>query len=112
MEVYVTNYGIKEVEVMECIVHFRVVHDEEIKELRGLIFTDDGAAPNMNQLTEMFGNMGYNVRADQTDELVFKPTDAKSGYKYIRVTELDTGEEVYSEDRNLRALLENLLPRR
>lgn len=97
---------------MECIVHFRVVHDEEVKELRGLIFTDDGTAPDMSQLTEMFGNMGYNVRVDKTDELVFKPTEAKPGYKYIRVTELDTGEEVYSEDRNLRALLENLLPRR
>ncbi|MCC3379048.1 hypothetical protein ACFQ5D_04820 [Paenibacillus farraposensis] len=94
---------------MECIVHFRVMHPEEPKELRGLIMLESGGKPGIDQITDMFKDMGYNVRPDNPEELIFKPVDAGADYTYIRVIELDTGEEVYHEDRNLRAILENLL---
>ncbi|MFM9278247.1 hypothetical protein [Paenibacillus jiagnxiensis] len=95
---------------MECIVHFRVVYEKETKELRGLILVEQGGKPSIEQIIAMLGNMGYEVRQDSADELVFRPADAGAGYRYIRITELDTGEEVYREDRHLRMLLENLLP--
>ncbi|MFB5762394.1 hypothetical protein [Paenibacillus medicaginis] len=96
---------------MECIVHFRVVHEQETKELRGLILVEQGSQPSVQQIIAMLGHMGYEVRQDSADELVFRPADGGADYRYIRITELDTGEEVYREDRHLRTLLENLLPR-
>lgn len=97
---------------MECIVHFRVMHPEEPKELRGLIMLEPGQKPGVEQITDMFKIMGFDVRPDNVEELIFKPADARADYTYIRVIELDTGEEVYREDMNLRAILETLLPKR
>lgn len=60
----------------------------------------------------MFKDMGFNVRLEDEEQLLFKPTDPGADFEFIRVTELDTGEEVYKEDRDLKAILEHLLPRR
>lgn len=68
--------------------------------------------PGIDQITDMFKNMGYDVRPDNPEELIFKPVDVRANYTYIRVIELDTGEEVYQEDRDLRAILETLLNKR
>ncbi|MDO7906657.1 hypothetical protein Q5741_09510 [Paenibacillus sp. JX-17] len=97
---------------MECIVHFRVVHGKETKELRGLIMLKEGEQPGVDQLVTMFGDMGFAVKPDSGDELVFRTAEPQASFDYIRVTEIDTGEEVYREDHNLRSILENLLPPR
>lgn len=60
----------------------------------------------------MFKDMGFHVRLEDEAQLLFKPTDANANFEYIRVTELDTGEEVYKEDKDLKSILEHLLPRR
>lgn len=99
---------------MECIVHFQVIYPQpqERKSLRGLIFVGQGQEPANNQLASMFKDMGFNVRLEDEEQLLFKPTDPGADFEFIRVTELDTGEEVYKEDRDLKAILEHLLPRR
>ncbi|MEN1990173.1 MULTISPECIES: hypothetical protein [Paenibacillus] len=99
---------------MECIVHFQVIYPQpqERKSLRGLIFVGQGQEPANSQLANMFKDMGFNVRLEDEEQLLFKPTDPGADFEFIRVTELDTGEEVYKEDRDLKAILEHLLPRR
>lgn len=99
---------------MECIVHFQVIYPQpqERKTLRGLIFVGQGQEPASAQLTTMFKDMGFHVRLEDEAQLLFKPTDANANFEYIRVTELDTGEEVYKEDKDLKSILEHLLPRR
>jgi len=99
---------------MECIVHFQVIYPQpqERKALRGLIFVGQGQEPATSQLTTMFKDMGFHVCMEDEAQLLFKPTDASANYEFIRVTELDTGEEVYKEDKDLKSILEHLLPKR
>ncbi|WP_181469770.1 hypothetical protein [Paenibacillus sp. MDMC362] len=96
---------------MECIVHFTVGHKEGPKKLRGLIFVDKGESPTGRQLLDMFHEMEYKVVPDPQDELLFKPENPGENYAYIRVNELDMGQEKYTEDRNLKSLLNELLPK-
>lgn len=96
---------------MECIVHFTVGHKEGPKKLRGLIFVDKGENPTGQQLLDMFHEMEYKVVPDPHDELLFKPENPAESYTYVRVNELDMGQEKYTEDRNLKSLLNELLPK-
>ncbi|MEX3620667.1 hypothetical protein VVS51_29970 [Paenibacillus glucanolyticus] len=96
---------------MECIVHFTVGHKEGPKKLRGLIFVDKGKSPTGQQLLDMFHGMEYQVVPDPHDELLFRPENSAETYTYIRVNELDLGQERYTEDRNLKSLLNELLPK-
>lgn len=93
----------------ECIVHFEVKHKEEIKHLRGLIFLKEKQQPGDEQLLEMFKDMGYFVVLSERNTLLFKPVDPIADYVSIRITELDMGEEKYTEDRDLKTILGNLL---
>ncbi|WP_410770917.1 hypothetical protein [Fontibacillus sp. BL9] len=95
---------------MECIVHFEVHHRDEIKELRGLIFLEEGKTPSENDFLTMFEEMGYKLRLEDKVNLVFIPVDPAANYSKIRVKRLDTGEKTYQEDKELRSLLGNLLP--
>lgn len=97
---------------MECIVRFQVIYkDEEPKNLRGLIMVGDKQEASTDQLIPMFKKIGFDVMVENKDDLTFKPVRSDEPYTRIRVTELDTGEEVYREDANLRQILENLMPR-
>ncbi|WP_059049810.1 hypothetical protein [Paenibacillus senegalimassiliensis] len=96
---------------MECIVHFDVVHKDGTKELRGLIFIDPGKLPDESDLLQMFEDMGYHLRLEDRENLIFKPTQASADYEEIRVRHLDTGETTYKEDGELKSLLNHLLPR-
>ncbi|GAE07650.1 hypothetical protein [Paenibacillus sp. JCM 10914] len=96
---------------MECIVHFTVGHRAAPKRLRGLIFVKAGEKPDAEQLLRMFEGMGYKVVPDAHDPLLFRPTGNTATYTYIRVNELDVGEERYTEDTNLKMLLNELLPK-
>lgn len=96
---------------MECIVHFTVGYKEGPKKLRGLIFVEEGEKPTGQQLLDMFREMEYQVVPDGNDELLFKPENPKETYAYIRVNELDMGQEKYTEDRNLKSILSELLPK-
>ncbi|ANF95446.1 hypothetical protein [Paenibacillus bovis] len=95
---------------MECIVKFDVVYPHEIKSLRGLVFVDQDAMPGTEQLIGMFKDMSYQVTADPADPMRFLPAGASSTFEYIRIRELDTGEQKFTEDRDLKNLLSNLLP--
>lgn len=97
---------------MECIVHFTVFYPEGPKKLRGLVFVDEGKLPEKEQIIEMFHEMEYKVVPDPDEELLYKPADTGEKYKYIRVNELDVGQEKYTEDRNLKSIIGNLLPKR
>ncbi|WP_308531444.1 hypothetical protein [uncultured Paenibacillus sp.] len=96
---------------MECIVHFDVVHKDEVKSLRGLLFLDPGKSPSESDFLQMFEEMGYKLRLEDRQNLVFKPTEAGADYSEIRIRHLDTGEKTYKEDGELKSLLTNLLPR-
>lgn len=96
---------------MECIVHFDVVHKDEVKSLRGLLFLDPGKSPAESDFLLMFEEMGYKLRLEDRQNLVFKPTEASADYSEIRVRRLDTGEKRYKEDGELKSLLTNLLPK-
>ncbi|CAJ1316871.1 hypothetical protein PO903_07840 [Paenibacillus sp. PK4536] len=95
---------------MECIVKFDVIHDHEVKALRGLVFVEDGKAPTTEQLEEMFKDMKYEVTADRGDSLRFMPTQSPAPFHHIRIKELDTGDKKFTEDRDLKGILSNLLP--
>lgn len=95
---------------MECIVKFQVIYkNDEPKPLRGLLLMDNNTPPGPEQLIPMFKRLGYEVVTENPDDLTFKPLNPGADYIRLRVTELDTGEEVYREDANLRRILENLL---
>jgi hypothetical protein len=95
--------------MQECIVHFEVKHKVESKQLRGIIFLDRKKQPGVEQLLEMFKDMNYNVTVTDHDPLMFTPVDPAADYRSLRITELDTGEEQYTEDRDLKSILNNLL---
>ncbi|GIO87582.1 hypothetical protein J25TS5_45140 [Paenibacillus faecis] len=95
---------------MECIVHFDVHHKNEVKELRGLIFLEKGKVPSEQDFLSMFGEMGYKLRLEDKQNLVFKPTDPGADYSQIKIRRLDTGDKSYKEDTELRSLLNHLIP--
>lgn len=97
---------------MECIVRFQVIYkNEEAKNLRGLIMLGDNQEASTEKLIPMFKKIGFDVIVENQNDLTFKPASPDAPYTRIRVIELDTGEEVYREDANLRQILENLIPR-
>lgn len=97
---------------MECIVRFQVIYkNEEAKNLRGLIMLGDKQEASTEKLIPMFKKIGFDVIVENPNDLTFKPVSPDAPYTRIRVIELDTGEEVYREDANLRQILENLIPR-
>ncbi|WP_068613965.1 hypothetical protein [Paenibacillus tuaregi] len=95
---------------MECIVHFNVIHPEKTKELRGLILLAEGKAPTEEDFLSMFSDMGYQLRLSDREKLIFKPVNGDADYSEIRIQSLDTGEETYADDRNLKSVISNLLP--
>ncbi|QDH21810.1 hypothetical protein [Saccharibacillus brassicae] len=97
---------------MECIVHFEVMQHEELKQLRGLILIEKGERPEEEKFVKMFARMGYKVRLDDAEQRIFKPVDPSSPYQWLRIRELDLGEEKGSEYRELNAIVANLLPNR
>lgn len=97
---------------MECIVRFEVKHPEGNKHLRGLIWTGEDGRPTEEQLIQMFKDMKYNVRASEREQLQFVPLDPGARYTSIRITELDTGKEKHTEDRDLKNVISTLMPKR
>ncbi|WP_223067087.1 hypothetical protein [Paenibacillus caui] len=96
---------------MECTVYFDVVHEDDAKELRGLIFLEEGKTPTEQDFLSMFEEMGYKLRLEDRERLTFAPVDAGADYKEIRVRRLDTGDDDKQwEDNNLKSLIGNLLP--
>lgn len=95
---------------MECIVHFEVVYPHEHKELRGLIFLNEGEKPSERDFLEMFQSMGFKLSVENGEQLTFKPAEAGAAYNMIRIRRLDTGEKTYKEDQELKSLLGHLLP--
>ncbi|ANS76835.1 hypothetical protein AWM70_21485 [Paenibacillus yonginensis] len=96
---------------MECIVYFDVVYENEIKELRGLIFLDEDRLPAEQDYLNMFTDMGYQLRLEKQEPLTFVPAGPGAEYKEIRIRRLDTGkEEDHYEDPNLKNMVANLLP--
>ncbi|MNP74244.1 hypothetical protein D3C76_1710880 [compost metagenome] len=95
--------------MVECIVHFEVKYKEELKQLRGIVFLDEKQQPGDEQLLDMFKDMNYMVTLTDRDALLFKAVDPSADYISIRITELDMGEERYTEDRDLKSILSNLL---
>ncbi|WP_019635244.1 hypothetical protein [Paenibacillus fonticola] len=96
---------------MECIVHYELENKQGTKELRGLIFLEPGKAPTEKDFLSMFADMGYKLRLEDQDNLVFKPVDPAAEYRKIRIRRLDTGEENLHEDGNLKSIISNLLPK-
>ncbi|MBP2001640.1 hypothetical protein J2Z69_002685 [Paenibacillus shirakamiensis] len=95
---------------MECIVHFNVVHPDKVKELRGLILLEAGTKPTEADFLSMFSDMGFQLIVKDREKLIFAPTDPGADYKEIRIRELDTGEDKYVEDKDLKSVITNLLP--
>ncbi|HEY4392225.1 MAG TPA: hypothetical protein VGN02_12840 [Paenibacillus sp.] len=98
---------------MECIVHFDVQHEEGIKSLRGLIFLqEDKKIPSESDLLQMFEEMGYKLRLDDRDKMIFVPSEPRSDFDWVRIRELDTGDKTYKEDGELRSVIGNLMPQK
>ncbi|WP_138495046.1 hypothetical protein [Paenibacillus pinistramenti] len=97
---------------MECIVHFDVVHENETKELRGLIILNEDRKPAEQEYLNMFADMGYtNLRLEKQEPLTFAPAGGGAGFKEIIIRKLDNGnEEEHFEDQHLKNLVGNLLP--
>lgn len=97
---------------MECIVHFEVVHEHQTKELRGLIFVDEGKQPTKEDLLEMFEQMGYKLRLADEEQMIFKPADSGAEYSHIRIKRLDMGDKEHKDDHDLKSIVGNLLPQK
>ncbi|CAM4132268.1 hypothetical protein [Saccharibacillus endophyticus] len=97
---------------MECIVHFEIMHGDEPKQLRGLIIVGKGEQPGEEKFVQMFARMGYKVRLDDAEQLIFKPLDPSADYRWIRIREVDSGQEKTKDDHDLNSIVANLLPDR
>lgn len=97
---------------MECIIHFEVLHQEGPKHLRGLLFLNKGEQPEESQLIEMFKDMKFDVSLEDREKLFFKPVSPAVNYSGIRITSIDMGDEKHQEDRELKSIVGNLLPRK
>ncbi|MCQ4087364.1 hypothetical protein [Saccharibacillus sp. JS10] len=97
---------------MECIVHFEVMHGKEPKVLRGLIMIGKNEEPGEEQFVQMFARMGYKVRLTDPDQWIFTPVDPAADYRYLRIRELDRGDEKKQDDHELNSIVANLLPNR
>lgn len=93
----------------ECIVHFKLIRDHEVKELRGLIFVASGQEPSIEQLIECFASMGYQVKLEDERKLIFKSTRPSESFT-LEVTSFDLGEEKEDKpDRTVRAIASNFI---
>lgn len=95
---------------MECIVHFDVVYEDQTKELRGLIFTEEGKKPSSEDIQKMLEEMGYQLRVKDLDHLSFEPAVAGAEYQEVRIRRLETGDKKVMEDQELKSIVANLLP--
>ncbi|MBW4084232.1 hypothetical protein [Paenibacillus sp. S150] len=97
---------------MECIVHFEVDHTGGVKNLRGLLFVDEGQTPGEQELIDMFKDMKFAVRLDDREKLIFKPVNPGESYSQIRITSFDSGKANSKDDHDLKSLVGNLLPQK
>lgn len=97
---------------MECIVHFEVIHPEGPKQLRGLLFLEEGASPDESQLIGMFKDMKFDVRLEDREKLIFKPVNPGEKYSEIRITGYDGGKSKNPQDHDLKSIVGNLLPQK
>jgi hypothetical protein len=96
---------------MECMVYFDVVHANESKTLRGLIYLQEKQQPSEQDYLSMFADMGYTLRVEKRDPWIFVPVSADAGFREIRVRRLDTGDaEDRYDDHQLKNVVANLLP--
>jgi hypothetical protein len=97
---------------MECIVHFKVIYPHETKMLRGLVMLEKGRKPSIEDFLRVFSRMGYDVKLTDEKDLIFKPLSGSKDYTLdiVRVElDGDDGEAKSYEDRQLKAILEQLL---
>ncbi|GKU80331.1 hypothetical protein [Paenibacillus sp. L3-i20] len=94
----------------ECIFHFKVIRGNSTKELRALIMLKEDKAPTITDFIEAFKQIGYNVRLENEQELIFAPAGGED-YK-LDVTRIEIkGEDGEKEqhDGELKSIVENLI---
>lgn len=99
--------------MVECIVHFEVhERDGEVSKLRGLVMTEKGRKPTLEEVQAMLRMMEYDARADDTDHYTFVPAASGANWEKIVVKKMDTGEEVFTPDLQLKTLAESMMKQR
>lgn len=93
----------------ECIFHFKFIDETGVKMLRALIFLPDDRQPSIKDFIAAFAQLGYNVKLENEQDLIFAPVSAKETYKLdITKIEMKGGEDLPQHDGELRSILEHL----
>lgn len=93
----------------ECIFHFKFIDGPESKMLRALIFLPDDRQPSINDFIAAFAQLGYDVRLENEQELIFAPTNPKETYLLdITKIEMKGAEELPQHDGEFRSIIEHL----
>ncbi|MGZ9585507.1 dipeptidyl aminopeptidase [Paenibacillus marinisediminis] len=96
----------------ECIVHFEV-HENggEVSKLRGLVMIEPGKKPTVEEVQDMLQMMGYPVKIDDKERYEYVPATSGVDWNKIIVKKMDTGEETFTPDMQLKALAESMMQR-
>ena len=97
----------------ECIVHFEVIErGGEVSKLRGLVMTEKGKKPTLEEVQAMLRMMEFNAHAEDADHYTFVPAASGGNWEKIVVKKMDTGEEVFTPDLQLKALADSMMQHR
>lgn len=97
----------------ECIIHFKLIRQNESKMLRALTYLPNDRMPDISDFIQTFEEMGYPVELENERELIFDSVAADDSFK-LDITKIEmSGEEKEDTDFDgeLRAILEHLIRR-
>lgn len=89
---------------------FRIDHlneQGEERNLKGLVYTDDGALPSLEQIKQFLKDCGYNVDIKDPEQLIFFDPNPNDPIE-IRIVQLGSKEKEHV-DMDLRMLVEHFI---
>ncbi|GIQ69927.1 hypothetical protein DUZ99_16080 [Xylanibacillus composti] len=95
----------------ECIIHFKLIRENESKMLRTLLYLPKDRMPEIADFIRAFEEMGYPVKLVNERELIFDSLDGGKPFK-LDITKIEVSGEEKDEpdfDMQLRAILEHLI---
>jgi hypothetical protein len=95
----------------ECIFHFKLIRDQEVKELRALVILPKDKQPSISDFVEAFDELGYKVELENEHELIFQSLTDDKPYK-LDITKIQIKGETSDDpahDGELRSILEHLI---
>ena len=89
----------------EHMIHFKVIHKDSIKLLRGVIFLEEGQIPTIYDIEQCLKDCGHDVHIENKEQIIFKAYD--SGEEYT-IQVLEEHEDLV-RDLNVENLAKNFM---